>query len=114
MLLTCGLRQGSVLSPCILFSVYLNDLLVNIRKSKLGCHIKLIAFMFLCMPTTYYLLLILSMRDMQLFINICLQEFLVLDMKINLDKSAALHVGKRYKVIVVPPMADSHVLRLCY
>jgi len=34
-------------------------------------------------------------------------------MKINFDKSAILRVGKRYKVIVVPPMPDSHVLRLC-
>jgi len=39
-------------------------------------------------------LLSLSMRDMKLLINIGLQEFLVLDMKINFDKSAVLRVGK--------------------
>ena len=35
---TNGTRQGSVLSP-LLFSVYLDDLLLKLRKMGLGCHI---------------------------------------------------------------------------
>ena len=35
---TNGTRQGSVLSP-LLFSVYLDDLLLQLRKLGLGCHI---------------------------------------------------------------------------
>ena len=35
---TNGTRQGSVLSP-LLFSVYLDDLLLKLRKLGLGCHI---------------------------------------------------------------------------
>ena len=33
-----GTRQGSVLSPA-LFSVYVDDLLLQLRKSKVGCYI---------------------------------------------------------------------------
>ena len=36
--LTNGTRQGSVISP-VLFSVYLDDLLKELRKLQLGCHI---------------------------------------------------------------------------
>ena len=36
--ITNGTRQGSVLSP-VLFSVYLDDLLKDLRKLGLGCHI---------------------------------------------------------------------------
>ena len=36
--LTNGTRQGSVLSP-LLFSIYLDDLLRELRKLQLGCHI---------------------------------------------------------------------------
>ena len=36
--ITSGTRQGSVLSP-VLFSVYRNDLLVELRRLQLGCHI---------------------------------------------------------------------------
>ena len=35
---TNGTRQGSVLSP-VFFSVYLDDLLMELRKLQLGCHI---------------------------------------------------------------------------
>ena len=36
--ITNGTRQGSVLSP-VLFSVYLDGLLAQLRRLQLGCHI---------------------------------------------------------------------------
>ena len=109
--LLCGLRQGSVLSP-ILFSVYINDLLVKIRNSNLGCHIKHIALN-VFMYADDLLLLSISMHDMQLLINICMHELSILDMKINVRKSAIMRVGKRYKETVVAPYAGNHSLNFC-
>ena len=37
--LCCGTRQGGVLSP-ILFAVFINGVLVQLKNSSLGCHIK--------------------------------------------------------------------------
>ena len=34
----CGVRQGGVLSP-ILFTLYVDDVIVRLRSSKLGCSI---------------------------------------------------------------------------
>ena len=37
-LLRCGVRQGGVMSP-ILFALYVNDTIMKLENSKLGCYV---------------------------------------------------------------------------
>ena len=63
------MRQGSVLAPH-LFAFFVNDLLVKLRDSGLGCYIKT-----LCFNSVMYaddlILLSISITHMQLLINMC-------------------------------------------
>ena len=72
-----GTRQGGILSSS-LFAVFINDVLVKLQKSSLGCHIHNIcfnAFMF----ADVLLLLSISVVELQKMINICKDEFDWLD-----------------------------------
>ena len=70
--LSCGTRQGGVISPK-LFAVCVNDILVKLQESSLGCHIHYIglnAFLY----ADDLLLLALTLADLQKMINICENE----------------------------------------
>ena len=67
--LTNGTRQGSVLSP-ILFSVYLDDLLLELRRQQLGCHIG--GYWFGCLGYADDLILLAPNREvLQRMLDIC-------------------------------------------
>ena len=93
--LQCGVRQGGILSPA-LFSVFINDVIVRLHKSSLGCHIRN-----LCLNTFMYaddlLLLSITIHDLQSMLNICKTEFDWLDMSVNIKKSACIRIGNRLK-----------------
>ena len=102
--LSCGVRQGGVLSP-ILFSLYVNDIIVKLKESKLGC----------CVDGMYIgcilyaddiVLLSPSLYTLQKMINICLDEAVVIDMKFNPRKSAIMRVGSRYNTECEPILID--------
>jgi len=96
--LICGTRQGGVASPT-LFAVFINDIIVKLEKSSLGCHIH-----FVCFNAFMYaddlLLLSLTVKDLQKMIDICQSELDWLDMKVNAKKSVCIRIGQRYNVCV--------------
>ena len=64
-----GVRQGAVSSP-ILFSVYINDLLLLLKQAGLGCHVG--TFFLGCLGYTDDLLLLSASRSgLQAILNIC-------------------------------------------
>jgi hypothetical protein len=94
--LLMGTRQGSVISP-YLFAIFINDVIVKIQKSSLGCHIRnlcLNAFMF----ADDLLLIAISLTDLQRMIDIVKSELDWLDMTVNVKKSMCMRIGKRFDV----------------
>ena len=92
-----GTRQGGVCSPA-LFAVFVNDILLLLEKSGLGCvidHYCLNSFMF----ADDLVLLTISISDLNDMIAICKVELDWLDMKINVTKSDCIRVGPRFKFI---------------
>ena len=92
--LSAGIRQGGILSP-YLFSVFVDSMLIKLKKSKLGCHISgqcLNAIMF----ADDVLLMSITLRDLQKMINLCVEELTELDLTVNIKKTVCLRLGKNY------------------
>ena len=94
-MLTCGVRQGGVLSP-VLFAVYVNSLIQSLSESGYGCHIGDM-FIGCVMYADDILLLSASLWDLQRMIDVCSREAAKLDMVFNAKKSQALRVGNGYE-----------------
>jgi hypothetical protein len=103
-----GVHQGGILSPS-LFSIYVDDILVKLEKSKMGCFIKNV-----CTNSYMYaddlLLLSISLKDMQSLVDLCESEFNKIGMAINNKKTSCLRIGKRHNVIVQPILVDGLVI----
>jgi len=95
-----GVRQGGVLSP-ILFSIYMEILLKDLRKSRKGCIMKG-QYLGCIMYADDILLLSQSVSTMQDMLNICAKNATDLDLSFNVNKSAIMRIGPRFKV----PIAD--------
>ena len=92
-LLLAGIRQGGVLSPT-LFSIYVNDMLT--KFTSFGCQLLGLSVSAL-MYADDLVLMSPSVTELQAMINICCQQLAMLDLKINVSKSAAIRIGNRFK-----------------
>jgi len=92
--LTSGVRQGGILSP-FLFIVYVDDLLLALENSNLGCRVKgfyVGAFMY----ADDIILLCPSVTILQEMINLCFCELSYVDLCINFRKSMCLRIGRKF------------------
>lgn len=92
--LLTGVRQGGILSP-ILFLVYVDDLLLALEKSKLGCVIKGF-FVGALMYADDIVLLCPSVTILQLMLGLCGFELAEIDMSVNVKKTMCLRIGRRF------------------
>ena len=94
--LTCGIRQGGVLSP-YLFAVFIDGVVQRVQASGIGCYVKFICFNIILYADDI-LLLAPSVTALQQLLHVCETELACLDMAINVGKSACMRIGSRYNV----------------
>jgi len=90
-LILCGVRQGGVLSP-YLFSVYVNDLISELRHSGSGAHIGKL-FMGCVLYADDIVLMSPSCQGLQRLVGICEKYGLKWDIKFNPRKSQVTSFG---------------------
>ena len=98
---TCGVRQGGILSP-VLFNVYVNCLSVKLRSLHLGCHINEVCYNHLIYADDT-VLLAPSPKALQLLINECVLFAKENDLVFNRKKTKFLCVKPTsMKTLYVP------------
>ena len=98
---TCGLRQGSLLSP-ILFNVFMNDLSDRLKESGVGLHIKEEWYNNI-MYADDVALVSPSASGLQDLINICEQYARDHDVIYNTNKTVVMSIiPRRYKIDTLP------------
>jgi hypothetical protein len=108
--LECGVRQGGVLSPH-LFAIYIDVIVGEIARSKFSC-----TYRFTCISVFMYaddlILLSPSVSSLQEIINIVEEQLLLLEMSVNVSKSACLRFGPRHKVLCADmKTSDGHTIQ---
>jgi len=94
--LSCGIRQGGVLSP-YLFAVFIDSVVGKIKASGLGCYIKHVCFSVLLYADDI-ILVAPSVSALETLLSVCETELRWMDMVINTKKSSCLRVGPRHKI----------------
>ena len=83
-----GVRQGESISP-VIFAVYVNSVIETLRLNDLGCFIGQ-DFFGVIMYADDLLLVSSSVTNLQKMVEICLSEFMSLDLTINAKKSVCV------------------------
>jgi len=83
-----------VLAPS-LFSIFVDNILVKLSYSSLGCYNKGLCFDAI-MYADDFLLLALSISDLHKLITICHEEFSNCNQTLNNNKSVCLRIGPRH------------------
>ncbi len=103
-----GVRQGGVLSP-LLFSLYIEDIVVELKRQKKGCMVNKI-YLGCVLYADDILLLSQSVSCMQDMLNICSVIARNLDLKFNVKKSTVLRIGKRFNVKCNDLLLDNQII----
>jgi len=92
--LSCGIRQGGVLSPYF-FAVFIDSVVNKIKNSRLGCYVRHECFSVLLYADDI-VLLAPSVSALEKLLSVCETELRWMD--INTNKSSFFGVGPRYRV----------------
>ena len=102
-----GVRQGGILSP-ILFAVYMDPLIMQLRRQGLGC--RLLNEFYGCLLYADDILLITprnTVHAMHMMLRLCAKFAEDYDMKFNCGKSFAMRIGKRFNEKCVALQLDN-------
>ena len=93
--LSCGIRQGGVLSP-YLFAIYIDGVIRKVSDSRFSSFLKGICISIFILYADDILLVAPSVTSLQQLLLVCEQELMWLGMSLNVKKSSCIRIGTRY------------------